>query len=71
MSESVREAVRVAIFSLEKNMIVAEIETDIESTLHSDLFMAKVGSKLVPIWSVEDVMELNLDEVYEYVWFNK
>jgi hypothetical protein len=65
------ESARVAIFSIERNSIISEIETDVESTLHSDMFTAKIGSKKVAVWLVDENMELNIDRCYEYVWFNK
>jgi hypothetical protein len=60
----------IAIFSLGKNKLIGSRQSDIKYWPNRDIHTADVGNKMVVVWSIDDHLELGLEETgCEFVWF--
>jgi len=60
---------KVAVWSVNKNRAIKEMETTVRPTKDPSVFAAQKGKVWLPVHLVEDNLELPLDEIYKYVYF--
>ena len=64
-----QNVVRIAEFSVSKNAQVGEIERVVKDTDRVGLSLITVNGQDIPVWEIEDDLELDLDPVFTHVRF--